>query len=438
MIPMNLKTARRKVPDAFKRLYLAAIFTLAACAPEGLEFIEKPPPKAVPTVDLDLFRGERLGKDFGEDNPWVAHVRAVDLDQDGRMDAIGCEAKADEVVWLRQLETGKFEEIVIGTEMQAPVHAEAYDLDGDGDLDVLVSSMNIVFPNNDKIGALIVLENDGSQNFSQRVLLEGVERVTDARAADLDGDGDLDLAVGQFGYDQGEVRWMRNDGDWNYRSEILLRLSGTINVTIDDYDGDGSQDIAAIVSQQWEEIHLFLNDGSGRFKGRPIWGSTNEDYATSGMASADLNLDGRPDLIFSNGDGFGPSPVPGPRPWHGIQWLENNGGGRFTYHRIGDLGGAYSPVAEDFDQDGDMDVAALSSFNDWTHPETPSLVLFRNEGSGNFVPVTLAHEPIQLLSIDAADFSSDGYLSIVSGGFHAYWPFERMSRFMIWRGGANP
>jgi len=430
---MSLNTACRKVPDAFKRLLLAAVLPLAACAPKGVEFIAKPPPKAVPIVDLDLFSGEQLGRDWGEDNPWVAHIRAVDLDQDGRMDVIGCEAKDDEVVWLRQLETGDFQEIVIGKEMQAPVHAEVYDLDGDGDLDVLVSSMNIVFPNNDKVGALIVLENDGSQNFSQRILLQGVERVTDARAADLDGDGDLDLAVGQFGYDQGEVRWMRNDGDWNYHNEILLRLSGTINVTIDDYDGDGSLDIAAIFSQQWEEIHLFLNDGKGRFTGRPIWGSTNEDYAASGMSSADINLDGRPDLVFSNGDGFGPSPVPGPRPWHGIQWLENLGKGNFKYQRIGDRAGAYSPVVADFDKDGDMDVAALSSFNDWTNPESPSLVLFRNEGSGSFAPVTLAHKPIQLISIDAAEFGGDGNLSIVSGGFHAYWPYERMSRFMIWR-----
>lgn len=418
---------------AIEPVLLAVALLLCSCTPEFRAPIPMPPPKPETSIDLDWFKGESIGNGLGEKNPWVAHVRAVDLDQDGRMDVIGCEAKDDEVVWLRQLETGGFREIVIGSDLQAPVHAEAYDLDADGDLDVLVSAMNIVFPNNDKVGALIVLENDGAQNFSQRVLLQNVERVTDARAADFDGDGDLDLAVGQFGYDQGEVRWMRNEGDWNYRSEVLLRLSGTINVTVDDYDGDGSQDIAAIVSQQWEEIHLFLNDGQGGFTGRPLWGSTNEDYASSGMSTADINGDGRPDLVFSNGDGFGPSPVPGPRPWHGVQWLENLGAGNFTYHRIGDLAGAYSPVAADFDCDGDMDVAALSSFNDWTNPETPSLVLFQNQGGGRFEPVTLAYEPIQVLSIDAADMGDEGSLSIVSGGFHAYWPFERMSRFMIWR-----
>lgn len=412
----------------------SAVFTFWGCAPSADDLAPSPPPQSKTRVDLNWFSGSEIGNPIGDRRPWVAHVRAVDLDQDGLMDAIGCESKDSEVVWLRQKPDHSFEEIVIASDAQAPVHAEAYDLDQDGDLDVLVSSMNIVFPNNDKIGTLILLENDGSQNFTQRILLEKVERVTDARAADLDKDGDLDLVVGQFGYDQGEVRWMRNDGKGNYSSEIVLLLSGTINVTIDDYNGDGWLDFAALVSQQWEEIHLFENDGQGGFhKSRVIWGSTNDDYASSGMTSADVNRDGKPDLVFTNGDGFGPNPVPGPRPWHGVQWLENKGNGFFKYNRIGDLGGAYSPVAADVDQDGDIDILALSSFNDWSNPKTESLVLYQNDGSESFTPVVLAHDPIQLLTIDVANFGNNGKPSIVSGGFHAYTPYERMSRFMLWR-----
>lgn len=420
------------------RLHLIALPFLAlglwSCAPSKEDIKTPPPPEDDATVDLDRFQGESVGNPIGDRRPWVAHVRSVDLDQDGLLDVVACESKDSEVVWLRQTEDGSFEEIVIASEAQAPVHAEIYDLDADGDLDVLVSSMSIVFPNNDKIGTLMVLENDGSENFTRRILLENVERVTDARAADLDKDGDLDLVVGQFGYDQGEVRWMRNDGNWKFESEVVLRLSGTINVTIDDYNGDGWLDFAALVSQQWEEIHLFENDTNGGFKkSRTIWGSTNDDYAISGMASSDLNRDGKPDLVFTNGDGFGPNPIPGPRPWHGVQWLENKGAGFFKYHRIGDLGGAYSPVAIDIDQDGDTDVLAVSSFNDWSNSNAESLMLYENDGRMNFKAIVLCHDPIQLLSIDTGDFDGDGSQSIVTGGFHAYQPYERMSRFMIWR-----
>lgn len=407
-------------------------FTVTGCSPDPAKLEAPPPPSARAESALDLFQGSSIGEPIGNRRPWVAHVRAVDLDGDGLMDAVGCESKDSEVVWLRQKPGGDFEEIVLADEAQAPVHVEAYDLDQDGDLDLLISCMNVVFPNNDKIGTLMILENDGQQNFTKRILLEHVERVTDARAADMDRDGDLDLIVGQFGYDQGEVRWMRNNGNWNFESEILLRLSGTINVTVDDYNGDGTPDIAALVSQQWEEIHLFENDGSGSFKGRVIWGSTNDDYAISGMTSGDVNGDGQPDLVFTNGDGFGPNPVPGPRPWHGVQWLENRGNGFFKYNRIGDLGGAYSPAIVDLDQDGDMDVLALSSFNDWSRPEAESMMWYRNDGNERFTPVILAHNPIQLLTLDVARFDDSGEYSIVTGGFHAYTPYERMSRFMIW------
>ncbi len=403
-----------------------------ACAPPNTSLNSPAPPSARAEVDLDRYFGKTIGKEF-DDVPWIAHVRAFDLNQDGLMDAIGCEAKDDEVIWLRQDDKGRFEEILLASDMQAPVHAEVYDLDDDGDFDILVSCMNIVFPNNDKIGALIALVNDGHENFTKRVLLEGVERVTDARAHDMDGDGDLDLVIGQFGYDQGEVRWMKKVGPWKYESHSLLHLSGLINVCVSDFNNDGHPDIAAQFSQQWEEIHLFENDGKGNFTDTIIWGSTNHEFASSGMTEADLNQDGLPDLVFTNGDGFGPTLKPGPRPWHGVQWLENKGDGSFIYRRIGDLAGAYSPVVKDIDQDGDLDILSVSAFNDWQNPQAESLVWFRNDGDRGFTKVTLAYEPIQLLSIDFADFDGDGTGEIISGGFPSYPPYERMSRFTIWK-----
>jgi hypothetical protein len=67
------------------------------------------------------------------------------------------------------------------------------DVDGDGDLDLLVAALGSS-PNNARIGAVLVLENDGRQRFATRTLVDRVARDADARAADLDGDGDLDVA----------------------------------------------------------------------------------------------------------------------------------------------------------------------------------------------------------------------------------------------------
>ena len=86
-----------------------------------------------------------------------------------------------------------------------------------------------------------------------------------------------------------------------------------MNVCVADMNGDRSPDIVAVVSQQTEEVHLFANDGRGGFTKKVIFGSTNEDFGSSGISLADLNRDGRPDVLYSNGDGFDYA-APGSRP----------------------------------------------------------------------------------------------------------------------------
>ncbi len=392
--------------------------------------------KTVAAIGPGYLHPETIGLPL-DGKPWIAHVTAVDLDHDGLMDVLACEAQRNEVVWLRQTQRGHFEEQVLASDIPAPVHVQAVDMDGDGDLDLLVASMGVVFPNNEKIGSVIILENDGHQHFTKHVVAENIARVTDVQAGDFNGDGRLDLAVAQFGYVQGEVRWMENLGGWRFKSHILLGLSGAINTLVADFDNNGKPDIAVLISQQFEEIHLYLNSGDGVFTHHLIYGSTNEDYGSSGITLCDLNRDGRPDILYTNGDGFDYA-QPGPRPWHGVQWLENSGGGKFKYHRIGDLAGAYSPVAVDLDGDGAMDVVAVSGFNTWENPAAVSMMLFQNDGHMNFSPRVLAHLPTHLLTAAAADLDGTGVPVLITGGFHAYPPWDHMSRILLWRRAATP
>ncbi len=424
-------------------LWGGLICVLGGCGQPPPRLTTVPAATSRPPVEaLDLFTSRELGTPT-ELPPWIAHVNAVDLDQDGLTDIIFCEAQFNEVRWIRQTAPGQFApEALLGSDLRGPVHAEAADMDGDGDLDLLIASMSVIFPNNDRVGTAFLLENNGQQAFTPHILIEQTTRIVDMRPADLDGDGDLDLALAQFGYDQGEVAWLENSGGLTgpFTRHVILNLSGAVNVVIDDFNGDHRSDIVALLSQQWEEVYYFQNTGNGNFTSQRIWGSTNEDYGSSGISVADLNRDGRPDVVYSNGDGFGPAATPGPRPWHGLQWFENTGNGGFRYHRIGDLPGAYSPIGVDLDQDGAMDVVAAAAYSDWNskNRDVVSLMWFRNDGKMNFEPHVLTRTPKDLITLATGDFDGSGRPSLISGGFYIYPPFDAMSRVMLWTPTARP
>ncbi len=363
--------------------------------------------------------------------PWVSNVRITDLDQDGLMDVLACEGRLNQVSWLRQVAPGQFEERILASLAPGPVFTETVDMNGDGHLDILVACMGIVVPNNGRIGSVLLLENKGDETFEERVLLEKVPRVTYVTTGDLNADGRTDLVVGMFGFFDGEIRWMENLGDYQFESHSLLDLSGTIHAPVCDVDGDGDLDIVALVSQDWEEIHVFKNDGKGGFEGRVAYGALNKNFGSSGICLADMDDDGSIDIVYTNGDGLDYS-TPGPRSWHGVQWLRNDGSGRFDYRRIADLPGAISPLVVDYDGDGKQDIIVVSGFNDWTSPDAVSLVAYRQIEGSEFERKVLAREPTHLISVDGADMDGDGEVELVTGAFMYYPPFDKKSRVTYW------
>lgn len=389
-----------------------------------------PPSSSASRLTTSSFVPQAIGN-LPEGQPWITDLTTADLDRDGLVDVIACEGRLNRVIWIRQVTSGVFEEQLLGESIAGPAHVEVSDLNADGHLDVLVASMGIIPPSNAKTGAVVVLENDGANKFINRVLLQDVARVTYVAAADLNKDGLPDLVVGQFGYLEGELRWMENRGKGQFVSHSLLDLPGSIHSPIVDYDRDGNLDIVALVSQDAEEVHGFAGDGTGRFRDRVLHGSVNKDFGSSGLTVADVNRDGLPDIVYTNGDGFDYA-TPGSRPWHGVQWLENTGGGKFAFHRVGDFPGSYSPVVVDIDGDGDNDIVASSGFNDWKNHTAVSLVCFENDGQERFTARPLAQAPTHLIVVKAADFDNDGRMELVTGGFAFYPPYDRVGRVTLW------
>jgi hypothetical protein len=386
-------------------------------------------PRGAPS---DFFTSQAIGDPIrGAERPLISNVQIADLDRDGLPDVLVCDVLGNRVSWIRQFPKGTFTETAVGDSIQAPAHVEAVDFDGDGDLDLVVASLGVLNPSNNRIGSVIVLENDGRQHFVNHVVARNIARVADVRAGDLDGDGDLDLAVAGFGYDDGETSWLENKGQWQFEQHVLLRLSGPINAIIADVNHDGAPDIVALVSQEWEEIWVFTNDGRGHFTQKRIWGSTNPDFGSSWISVADLDKDGDLDIVYSNGDAFDYAPA-NSRPWHGVQWLENQGNLQFAFHRIADLPGASSPQVADLDGDGDLDIVVVSAYNNWDDPAALSLVWLENNGRMQFTLHSIATTPAHLITVAAGDLNGDGLADLVTGGMNISRPYDRMSRITAW------
>jgi hypothetical protein len=113
-------------------------------------------------------------------------VYATDLDGDGDTDVLFAYTEDDKLAWYENDGSENFTERVISTAAtKGPSSVYATDLDGDGDTDVLFA-----FHTEDRIAWY---ENDGSQNFTPHVVSTSGFSLPSVIAADVDGDGDLDV-----------------------------------------------------------------------------------------------------------------------------------------------------------------------------------------------------------------------------------------------------
>jgi len=383
--------------------------------------------RSFPTADPG-FRAAPV-RDDGGTTPYVLNLVTADLDGDGRRALVVCDQRREAVLAYRR-DGDAWREEILAEGLEAPCHVDFADLDGDGDADAAVAVLGDVFPNAGRIGRVVALERDGG-SWTPRVLADDLHRVADVRCGDLDGDGDLDLAVAEFGQLVGGVWWFENRGDWDFHRHDLHRAPGAIHVPLRDYDGDGDLDIATVISQDDEEVLIFANRGDATFERHRVFDTVNYELGSAGLVADDLDGDGDPDLLLAAGDNF-ETAHPQPQPWHGCYWLENRGVLEFAAHRIGHLPGTYGVAAGDLDGDGDRDVAMVSMANDWINGERSSVVALFNDGSGGFLAREIARDPISQVTVAIDDLDGDGRAELYTGGLSVFPPFRPAPSVIGW------
>jgi len=278
----------------------------------GKEAIAKPwklhrvcEPKAVPGSydvalkdldgdgDLDVAASSwRFGNRFdwfenvgtaGKGARWVRHevdgmvgetrtIAIADFNRDGKPDLLGTSRTGNQIMWYAN--SGKpatlaWQKTIIDGSTTAPAHGHPVDLDGDGDLDVLMA-FGIAAPvGNDSPESHQVAwyENVGEAGvgtkWQKHSIAASFPQGFEAVAGDLDGDGDQDVVATGWS-PQGRLAWFENRGDpkGDWKQHLIKPVwSNAVTVVLADFDQDGRLDIAASAERGANELRWWRNNG---------------------------------------------------------------------------------------------------------------------------------------------------------------------------------
>jgi hypothetical protein len=349
----------------------------------------------------------------------VEDFKAVDFDNDGDIDLVAS------TLWLENDGTQDF-----ATQEFSQQHytndLEVVDLDLDSDMDVVLAIQ----------GGVIVLENDGNMEFTERTLLSTSLLTTSLSISDENGDGMLDILFTEQYYSLKSLSWLINNGDNSFSREVITTTDYIYRAIPVDLDDDGLLDVVGIgeASLYWyrkdgnsyvrevlessgsfyskvmtddldddNDLDILVSDetkimrienlGSGTFS---VHSMISDQYSGADLADiADVDGDRDPDIIFQKGYAF--------------EYFENLGNDHFTRRNIHYFGeDINAELCQDIDSDGDMDIAYRLYYG--------GLGWLKNTTLGEALPfqqATLGNLPEGTDAAAWADYDLDGDQDVV-------------------------
>jgi hypothetical protein len=292
-----------------------------------------------------------------------------------------------------------------------PANVAVADLNCDGKLDIAVSSESEPF-----IGVLL---GRGDGTFDQKEIPSG-HASRFILAADLDGDGYVDLATAN-NVGSATVLWGQGDGTFtkivSYKVQGALAWADTYWMTAADLNGDGVLDLVVSVygasgpdPSAPGQVAVLLNQGGRRFA-NPVF---YPDQAAVAIVAGDFNGDGKPDIATAGFDGS-------------LSVFLGDGKGRLGQRQVFAIGGQGVAIAAgDFNGDGVLD---LATGND----ASGSVSVLAGLGHGSFGSADTFRAG-NTHSIAVVDLNRDGHLDLISGGydegFVRFWPGVGDGKFL--------
>jgi len=279
----------------------------------------------------------------------------------------------------------------------------AADIDGDGDLDIVAADTDV---------GLYWFENDGHGNFTRHIIHTRENEWLERHAiADVNGDGNPDIViVDNIG---GSLLWFENNGNtrddrpWQYHYITQGDLAGAYDVAVADLDGDGDLDVAV---STWRKGNLFawFENREGQWIKHIIEEHIGQ---TRTICATDINGNGRTDLLGTAAAG------------DQVMWYENTGdllNRGWIKHVIDAPPGPSHGHPADMDGDGDVDVVMAEGVWGPEDPRLHQVVWYENDGRPERCPWkrhVICEQFVNAFEAVAADLDGDGNMEVVATGW---------------------
>jgi hypothetical protein len=437
---------------------------------------ERPPDRTFDDAPAgSLFRDVTAGSGIRfrhVSSPWISHFRRYgpvsptfsgggvsvgDVDGDRFDDLVYCGGQG--CMLYRNRADGTFEDITARAGIGVPGEARMAllaDFDNDGDPDLFLTYAR---------DGNRLFRNRGGGAFEEVTAGSGLDRDGDisgpATSADFDGDGLLDLYVGNFGdYLAGENPWSPTDSTNGLPNRLYLNRGDlrfedvtdragvgdtgwTQALSHCDCDGDGDQDL--YVANDFGRNELYLNRGDATFEAAAATTGSDDRFHGMNVAFSDLNRDALPDIFVTNIWDW--DPVREETTESNTLLLSHRDGGKLAYRRSDDAallardtGWAWGALFFDADLDADDDLFVANGLTDYftfsqmrRHPEDPERLyainngrepnhFFRNDGGTPSVVVEgsgLELPGVNSRGVALLDYDRDGDQDVALSAFHA-------------------